>query len=72
MAFRSSVAAIVDELSAPDGHERSIGIGEAASANATDTTLAALSELRHKALSEEFSAAWGDEWNPNPLSDLSI
>jgi hypothetical protein len=29
-------------------------------------------DLRHKAQSQEFSAAWGDEWNPNPLSDVSI
>ena len=34
-------------------------------------TLPDLADLRQKARSQDFSAAWGDEWNPNPLGDLS-
>lgn len=40
-------------------------------ANVTEPTPANLVDLKRKARAIEFSAAWGDDWNPNPLSDLS-
>jgi len=38
----------------------------------TEAALANIADLKQKALSQHFSAAWADEWNPNPLSDLSV
>jgi len=32
---------------------------------------ATIVDLQRKAQSQEFSAAWADEWNPNPLSEVS-
>lgn len=44
------------------GTEPVIAAGDAG-ADATD--------LRQRAKAQEFSAAWSDEWNPNPLSDVT-
>lgn len=41
------------------------------SAAGAEAELANVAELKQRARSQEFSAAWADEWNPNPLSDVS-
>ena len=47
-------------------------VSSSEAANATEAGLASHADLTRRASSQVFSAAWGDEWNPNPLSDLSV
>ena len=47
------------------------GVAAANSGNDPGAEGAYAADLMKKALSQKFSAAWGDDWNPNPLSDVS-
>jgi hypothetical protein len=47
------------------------GVPAVHSENQPESELAREDDLTKKAVSQPFSAAWGDDWNPNPLSDVS-